>query len=307
MFSLFTKKASDSQARPEPQIQIISKPEIIKSAVPGLLNLPEKKYNSLEVLNWEVKEASIYDSKGHLIKGYKQILRDDTGELLNLAKVSYIPTKNEIFTNFVYALSEFTGWKVEKFGEVQNGKKVMAFLRRTDTSEINGYKTKEFLCVGNAHDYSSTFFASRTSHMVRCENQFTGANRAFSFAHTSGKQEQIKNFSLLQNNIIDISHLQNDKFSEMQNTKISLSDKTNFMKYVLNVEELKGRNFEKLEKSITRETAELGQNIFGLFNGGTYFSTHEKQQKNKVFGNVFGGAANFNKRAFNFCEGLLNN
>jgi len=50
---------------------------------------------------------------------------------------------------------------------------------------------------------------------------------------------------------------------------------------------------------------ELGDNLWGAFNGVTKYTTHEITPRNPVFGNIFGIQADINNRALTFVKERL--
>jgi hypothetical protein len=58
-------------------------------------------------------------------------------------------------------------------------------------------------------------------------------------------------------------------------------------------------------RSIDKECLALGDNLFGLFNGVTHYTTHIKKAKETTFGNALGTLARINQDAFQFCESQL--
>jgi hypothetical protein len=58
-------------------------------------------------------------------------------------------------------------------------------------------------------------------------------------------------------------------------------------------------------RSIDKETLALGDNLFGLLNGITHYTTHVKKVKETTFGNALGTLSRINQDAFQFCESQL--
>ena len=60
-----------------------------------------------------------------------------------------------------------------------------------------------------------------------------------------------------------------------------------------------------LWKSVDKECLALGDNLFGLFNGVTHYTTHVRQAKETTFGNAFGTLSRINNEAYQFCESYV--
>jgi hypothetical protein len=58
------------------------------------------------------------------------------------------------------------------------------------------------------------------------------------------------------------------------------------------------------QNSINIETADLGNNLFGLFNSVTHYTTHKLKNEN-TFGNLFGTANKINEKAYDLVLELI--
>jgi hypothetical protein len=61
----------------------------------------------------------------------------------------------------------------------------------------------------------------------------------------------------------------------------------------------KGNTKVALMDSLNRETADLGMNLWGAFNGVTHYTTHTKSSTD-TYGNLLGGNMKFNTDALSF-------
>jgi Domain of unknown function (DUF932) len=269
----------------------------------------------IEKLSWEVVERPLFSNNTQL-NGYKALYRSDNQELLQVAKSTYTPTTNERFLEVVERLSEITGFPIELFDEVAGGKKVIAFLKCTDPVTVNGYKFKDWLMVGNSHDGSTGFFIGNSNMMIRCENRFTQQFQNLKVLHTRNHDLKIDSLT----NSFDEYVMQRqrfyNRFSEYVDFEVVEEDKTKIVNSLVQVTPLeieqpetmssrKQNIITDIHRSIERETIELGNNLFGLFNGITHYTSHIRRQKSLVFCNAFGTSADFNHRAFTLCENLL--
>lgn len=272
-----------------------------------------------EVVNqfsWEVKSSPIRLASGEPVPGYKAIQRDDNGLILNVCKDSYTPTTNERFSEFVYRLSQLTGYQVESFNEFREGRKVLAFLK-ADKLNINGWDYSNYLAVGNAHDGTNALFVAQTNVMIRCQNQFsTLSERGLKAFHTISNNAQIRQ---IENSIHEFYSLQQNFVENMKQLSGHKADQVrieHFVKNMLDIEPnvtienasefLSGRKLNMagdLLDNIQIELSDIGSNDLALFNGVTRWTTHTRKQTNSTFGNLFGSNADYNRKALNF---LLN-
>lgn len=270
----------------------------------------------IQSLSWEVTERPLFSNYKQL-DGYKALTRSDNGELLQVAKSSYTPVTNERFLHVVHRLSEITGFPIELLDEVAGGKKVLAFLKCTDPVTVNGYKFKDWLMVGNSHDGSTGFFIGNSNMMIRCENRFTKQFQNLKVLHTRNNDLRIDSLTTSFDEYITQRQRFYNRFAEYVDFEIVESDKSKIVNSLVEVTPLeidqpetlstrKQNIITDIHRSIETETKELGNNLFGLFNGITHYTSHIRRQKSLVFCNAFGTSADFNNRAFTLCENLIN-
>lgn len=269
---------------------------------------------------WEVVEKPIF-SNNQPIRGYKAIFRSDNGGLLNVTKSSYTPTKNERFLEIVQRMSDITQYPIRCFDEFEGGRKVLAFLECTEPIQVQGsngsaYQFQDFMLIGNSHDSSTGFFIGNSSKMIRCSNRFSKMFRQLQVSHTKNHDSRIdqllRYFEAYQKERKQLFN-QMQRMAEIE-IDASLSEALVQRLARMSEEEKLGtaemstrkQNIvNDLWKSIDKETLALGDNLFGLFNGITHYTTHVKQAKETTFGNALGTLARINQEAFAFCESYL--
>jgi hypothetical protein len=266
-------------------------------------------------LSWEVLESPIY-SNSQKLDGYKALVRSDNGEVLHVCKETYTPTRNEQFMEVVDKFSEITGFPIRMVSDIAGGKKILAFLECTDTLSVGGYKFEDYLMVGNSHDGSTGFFVGNSNIMVRCENRFSQKYRQFQVYHTKNNSMGVDNVANSFDSYINNRKRFYDKYAEYIDFEIVEEQKDQLINLIAEVtpEEIRGEKEISTRKqnirldiwdSVNRECNALGDNVFGLFNGVTHYTTHKRKQKEKVFGNPLGAVADINQKAFEYCNTLL--
>ena len=266
---------------------------------------------------WEVVKKPIY-SNNRPISGYKALFRDDNGCLLNVAKNSYTPTSNTRFVEVVERMSDITGFPIRCYDEFEGGRKVLAFLECTEKVQVQGFDFQDFMLIGNSHDSSTGFFIGNSSKMIRCSNRFSKVFRQLQVHHTrhhDAKIDQLLDY--FQTAVADHFMQEREKlFAQMETfAKVEIDDslKQSLVERLarmtheecLGTKELSTRKeniVNDLWKSIDKECLVLGDNLFGLLNGITHYTTHTRKTKETIFGNCLGSLANINTQAFEFCQ-----
>ncbi len=264
--------------------------------------------------DWDIVIKPLYDEKGAIIQGYKAIFNSKTGSLLNVAKKSYTPTTNALFVEMIEYLRDVSGYEIGEFCTLNGGKKVLANLTKTERSVIVGHDFQEHIVVGNAHDYSSSFFVGYSAMMYRCENMFSTDNKQLKIYHTSKHETHLRNLKAIFAAYSQLTGITHGNLAKFERRKVTAGEKNRLLRHVLSLpentalEEVSPRKlnqFHELNDSIVRETRDLGQNALGLFQGVTHYTTHKQKQKEKVFGNIMGATAANNRRAYEYCKELV--
>lgn len=259
-------------------------------------------------LGWDVEQLPI-TIKGVISKEYKAIGRADNSEVLNIVKKSYVPLLNTELMQTVNRLSEFTNLKVAGYSEFDGGRKIIASLQAAE-ARVGDWPINLNMIIINSHDYTSAFAIGTASTLIRCTNQFSQISRNMKIQHTKSaefKREELESYFKLYQGQSNMLLTNMEKMMKVPATRKLGND---FMNHVLDIKgsledaSMKKRNQRtELEGAIRREIADVGNNLFGLFNGLTYYSTHEKKLKSgyeKAYGNVLGSMATLNNRGYEF-------
>lgn len=270
----------------------------------------------METLQWDILEKPVFVNDKE-IENYKAILRNDNGNILNVAKKSYTPTPNSRFVEVTERLHEITGFPIENYFEVDGGKKILAYLKCTEPIQVCGHEFKDYLMIGNSHDGSTGFFMGNSNMMVRCKNRFAKSFRQLQVNHTKGSPEKIDELVEYFNKFMRFRRRMFADMESFEKIKIDKSIREALVQRLTNMSleeklgtaELSSRKkniIEKINSSIDRECQDLGDNAFGLFNGITHYTTHFKPTKNKdIWATPFGSVNDMNQTAFNYCNDLV--
>ena len=273
-------------------------------------------------LPWEVKKRSIADAESNIIiPGWKQLVKvvpgQDAihGKSFHVAKDSYCPPSIAEFTDYYHELAAITGFEPAGFQEWHEGKKVFGYLKNTkENFDIDGNNIEDYLLIGVGFGGNTSFFVGSVNRLMRCTNEFGNINRTWKIRNTIGRH--LKTEELIQSfdQHIATRELMFDAFRKFQEVKISPELVTACKRQLLGIGEqdkiadlsgYKRNRYQELSVAMNSEMQELGQNAWGLFNGATWYTTHDlkKDESDKnIFGNISGDLRNsLNKNAFDFC------
>lgn len=264
-------------------------------------------------LTWDIVERPVYDinDMGEIVSipNHKSIRRNDTNELLSIKPDSYHPMTNERFLEIAYKLNEISGFEITNFSEYKNGRTVLGYLKNNSETEIKigNHKIEDYMLIGNSFDGTNSFFTGTVTELLRCSNQFGKITKMSKVRHT--KNSEIKVEQLLNEIQFYFSHRDKmysafNRFGERIVSDEIIQKGLNHILDIKSDEVVSGMKLAKMERLISlieQESKDVGDNLWGFFNGITYFTTHEIKSKDKIFGNVFGVADKLNQKAYDFC------
>ena len=173
--------------------------------------------------SWDVMTHPIYTSNGMEIKGYHQIRRTDTHDVLHVSKNTYQPIENNIFLDVVNTLKEDLGCNIEKSGSFKNGRQLFVqftndeFIKAVIPGDKHG-KVEGYATLANSHDGSLAFRFFTGIIRIWCSNTFQQANNSvkdmiLSVKHTRNARDRIEKFT---DSILTISKIQKDIVTVME-------------------------------------------------------------------------------------------
>jgi hypothetical protein len=276
--------------------------------------------NLKKTFNWEVIENPVFiNGVQHPKK--KALMRSDTGAILSINSNRYRVFSNQKFERLIDRLVNLSGFEFMGYEEFQHGKRVLGFLKNTRPNlKICGQAVKDYLVIGNSHDGSSKIFIGTSNFIFRCENQFTEKIRTYELTHIHeldfSDQDLTRLLDVYEHSRrnyyrsmeqLSLVPLTNDMVKELVN-KLLQTEQSAFAKSeVVNRYPMNDQmtNKERMfRESIVKETAALGNNLWGLFNGVTHYATHHINSNS--FLNSNGASLEFNQKGLNICLDLFN-
>ena len=273
------------------------------------------KTNLLPTLNWDIRTESVNISS-MFDTGKKAIIRTDNNNLLSIVGKDYCPVTNAQLMNFTEALTRTGEFELKGFDELNDGKTILAFLQNKNPNlRINGCAMKEYMFIGNTHDGTKALTIGTANSLIRCSNQFYSTLKVYRKKHTSPFEfnqleilQIIKNYKLKKNQVYDA-------FDGMESVRV---DQRVINRLVVDIHKMletdssliKKENLgwspsmQVLRRSIDKEMKDLGNNAFGLFNGVTWYTSHEMRNAESVSGRMSGTANRINQKAYRFCTNL---
>jgi hypothetical protein len=276
--------------------------------------------NLKKTFNWEVIENPVFiNGVQHPKK--KALMRSDTGAILSINSNRYRVFSNQKFERLIDRLVNLSGFEFMGYEEFQHGKRVLGFLKNTRPNlKICGQAVKDYLVIGNSHDGSSKIFIGTSNFIFRCENQFTEKIRTYELTHIHeldfSDQDLTRLLDVYEHSRrnyyrsmeqLSLVPLTNDMVKELVNKLLQTEQPAFAKSEVVNRYPMNDQmtNKERMfRESIVKETAALGNNLWGLFNGVTHYATHHINSNS--FLNSNGASLEFNQKGLDICLDLFN-
>lgn len=273
----------------------------------------------LEKLSFEIQESPVlYSVNGEILTSstHKVIIKVDSNFQLSVMKNSYNPMLNSDFMETTERMKEISGFEFSGYSEIDNGRILLAHMKNNlKDFSIDGNKIEDYLLLGSSHDGRFSFFVGTTTVLIRCKNQFSHITQAEKVRHTKSAPKRREDLMRSLDVYFQARKMMYSNFDKMLTVKVDEKLKQDAIDYILGISKedrldskistRKLNIMEVLNQDISYEMGDLGKNAFGLLNGVTKFTTHHREQKESIFGNVFGSNADINNRAYEFAMDLM--
>ena len=276
-------------------------------------------------LNWDVVKVPLLyagECKPGANNGlhdtpYYGIVREDTGEVFTTVSEGYEPTQNRVIIETMQEIAGYNDLEIIKAIPLHGGRKIIVQMKKDSEHRvmIGDEPTTQFIYAINGHDGSSSLKFGFMNKVLFCQNQFAWmSSNAFSgYRHTKSIQEKVKQLP----GIINFSD-QYDRIADLQEfSKQSANPKliSDLVDYLANTDKLaeakdistrKNNMIHDITQCIDSEMNRISHTLWGVFNGVTKYTTHEKSSPNREYGKqesiLTGSCGKMNEKAFNFLK-----
>lgn len=261
-------------------------------------------------LLWSVRKEGLKTESGILAPDHVAIVREDTSDILGVHKSGYTPLQNQQMAEILLELSHKADLPIHSAGSFKKGARVFLQLK-TDGMNLNGDRVQGFLTALNSYDGSVSLSFGNSTVTISCMNTFFMAYRQMDtkIKHTASMQVRI---DALLRSVDEFRRDEQDHFATirrmasmpMTNVAVDSVFKTIFGTTFAQAEadsreaDSKKRvnstrtlnNIGKFNTALVGETAQKGQNLWGLFSGVTKYTTHllGDTEESKMMGSIAG-------------------
>ncbi len=267
-----------------------------------------KEVKFVPAITWDVQLKNIcIEGETDVIENQHALVRDDNKKVLSVFKHSYKPCLNKDFTATAERISNLTKFQIEGYQEINNGKRVLAYLKNNDPNfRLVGEPVDDYMVIGNSHDGSTSLFLGNSNTIIRCMNQFGSIMQNLRIRHTASMDQKLElAIADIEEYFRKVERMGKtfEKFREIKidkNIIHALTERLFDLDHNHEISDRKAAKMLDFKESVDQEIDALGTNFWGLFNGVTHFTTHKVSSKNPTLGNFWGQSGKMNDQAMKF-------
>jgi len=244
-------------------------------------------------LNWKVTKKSLFYKFKNRVKtsDWFGLVRSDNGVNLGICKGVYEPVQNSELLKTLLKIGKDLGFELKTGGYINQGEKTYFFLENPEPLTIGKDTIIRSIFALNSHDRSQMVSFGYANKVLSCQNQFNKFynNSKFQFKHSKSAKNKMAQIPFNFQQYLKVQQRVEEIFKKFVNTPI----KDNLIKdltiYLFELEkkdpqEYRTRLKNKLhafKSAINHEINSKGSNLWGLFNGVTYYTNHKTKFSNK--------------------------
>lgn len=272
-------------------------------------------------LNWEVRKERNQTASGILLDTYSTIRSDKNIVLGDKMGKDYQPYQNYDFIELLEKVSMKTGLPLHKGGHFDDGSKIYIQLLSDELKipNVGGNidRVKGFVTGINSFNGTASLSFGPSSITISCQNTFWKAYKDLEkIKHTKNMLAKI---DIICQRIDSVLLEEKEMFSDiikMSETTITQRVKDKVINTLFEVpanfmsdESVKTRKRNQIiawEGDFITETAEKGENLWGLFSSVTKYTTHTMKSKDNMENKIFGGFGSKERQIFTTLVNELN-
>ena len=253
-------------------------------------------------LDFTIEKAPLVamNSEGEqMLTPYYGLFNTKSGECINTCKEGYHVSQNaDVVEMVLKGIEKYSDkLKVSKAGSINGGRRVFMQLEIEGDSKVGDDIVKRYVTIIDSNDGSTGLSVGIGDEVAHCSNQFFRFydEGNAKFRHTATLQQKIQTIPLLIETALNESMRQIKIYKKFQSTALTQELANNMVNAVLgydrfsNINELPVKSINRMEtlySNIDTECVIAGNNVWGLFNGLTRYTTHEHSTPKRVNGKI---------------------
>jgi Domain of unknown function (DUF932) len=227
----------------------------------------------------------------NIISPYYGLLNDKTKEVINSVKVGYTITQNkEVIERVLSGMVKFgDDLRVTKAGSLDGGRRIFVQLEITGKSKVGTDVITRYVTITDSNDGTTSFSVGIGDEVARCTNQFYKfyAKGTSKFRHSASITQKLNEVPNLIELALETSMKQIKTYQRFLSSpltkRLANSVVCSMVKYdrsmsAAELSKISTRTLKMMDSiydCIDDQCAAVGDNVWGLFNGVTKYTTHE--------------------------------
>jgi hypothetical protein len=246
--------------------------------------------------------GDLVESTQYINSPYYALLNSKSGEIINSVKSGYTVSQNRDVVELVLKGMQPFGdqLQVTKGGSLNGGRRIYLQLAIEGNGKVGNDTIKRYVTIIDSNDGSTGLSVGIGDLTMSCQNQFFQFYKAGNsrMRHTASLTARIQEIPSLIETALSESIQTIKTYNRFAGVKISDRIKHQLVKHLIGVSKQDSvadlsnastrviNSMEELYSMIAIETAQKGQNVWGLHSGVTRWTTHSKSAPRRENGRI---------------------
>ena len=248
------------------------------------------KDNALDFTIHKIPLYGVFEDEP-INSSYYGLLNDKTKQIIHSVKEGYRVTQtDEIIGLALDGTQKFPNLTVSKGGSINGGRKTFIQFQINGMNKINGEDIKRFITIMDSNDGSTRLMVGIGNKVMSCMNQYHyfAAAAQSRFKHSASIEEKLDELPLLIEAALATDIRLMEIYTELADKTCSRDlidtlvhrlvgcDRTMSKEDLAEMSMVSQNKMNKLYDHIAKETREKGMNLWGVQNGVTSWTSHDK-------------------------------
>jgi len=263
-------------------------------------------------LDWKVVPEGLVTTSGIIVPKRVALVREDTKKILGIHTDGYEIYQNDELLELLHRIYQKTGLALHTGGSFGGGEKVW-FQLKSDDLKLGNDTIKGYISGFNSFDGKTSMAFGNSEVTVSCQNSFWRGYKqvATHLRHSSTMRVRIEE---ILSRIDVLVKEEQDMFKEI--TRLSevrmtaeVKELVTKMLFEIDITERldaptvpfstnKKNKLVKFGYDLNLETAQKGDNLWGLFSGVTRYTTHSMKNSDNSESKMFGRAGKLEREIY---------
>jgi len=268
-------------------------------------------------------DGDLINDISHVKCNHFGLYNTKSGEIIHTVKKGYTISQNDEIVELVLrGMQGYGNLSVQKAGSLNDGRRVYIQLAIDGVAKVGDDTIKRYVTVIDSNDGSSGLSIGIGDLTMSCQNQFWKFYKSGNakMRHTASLTQRIQEIPNLIELALNESMQQVETYQKFASVKVSDMDTHKLVELINGVSKASSvkdlseastrtiNAMESLYEMIRIETAQKGQNVWGLHSGVTRWTTHIKsaprRENGRIESSMIGTNYRTNQQSFEYASQL---